>query len=41
MFHIQTKNTIFVTNYGKEYFIARKGCNTTKIKTYNYNLRYE
>lgn len=24
MFHIQTKNTIFVTNYGKEYSIADK-----------------
>ncbi len=38
MFHIQTKYTIFVTNYGKEYFVGKKTCssrkNITEIKTY-------
>ena len=38
MFHIQTKNTIFVTNYGKESFVGKKTCSNrkyiTEIKTY-------
>ena len=25
MFHIQTKSTIFVSNYGKEHSIVKKG----------------
>ena len=33
MFNIQTKNTIFVTNYGKEYFPGKNTLKNRKKST--------
>ena len=47
MFHIQTKYTIFVTNYGKEYSCIKKMelkatfTPKSKLKPTNDNKRYE